>query len=229
MTNPNIQSQFDSIWGSKAPVAGAPPQSRANEIRSMAGSNYTAPTTAPTTDIGSGLSQSGNDISYKGTKVVGGLVGSMLKPVVGAGIDTASAITANSKNVADLNSSKQAGLNLQYLAQKQIAEDKAAGKDTSSLERLLTTHQQMQSNLPTTESLAPALNKSNEQVVGDFVGTGVAALSGGGLSAAGESLAAPTLAGVLGTGAKVGGAFGAASGVGGAMSQDLLVEQKVPQ
>lgn len=101
--------------------------------------------------------------------------------------------------------------------QKAIANNKAQGKDTSRLEATLANYPK-----PTLEEFTgDVINKTPEQVVGEGVGTGLEALSGGLLSG-GKSVVAKGLSPLakIGQGAKIGGTFAAVGGASNAMQNN---------
>lgn len=212
--SPQLTNQFDQIWGTKTPTAavatGRPVSSRANEIRSLAGA-----TNQPTTD-NTGESNAPILPTSSGKE---SLVGSMLKPVVGFGHSIAAGASGvlpdSATGVSDIQKSNQATADDSVKLIQLIRDREAKGMDTAALKTALKNEVS-----PTQyDKLFPSINKTNEQVLGEAVGTGVAALSGGALSG-GEAALGGDLAGALGTGAKVGGSFGAASGASQAMQNN---------
>jgi len=155
-----------------------------------------------------------------GKPVVGGVVGSMIRPVVNLGKETAAAIGGNvgtkdleQQNKAlsdsDLNNIKT----FQTIKQQQQAE----GRDTSHIDNLLRNYKTTQGT--SLAELYPALNDTNEEVIGNAIGTILAATSGGGLET-GVSAVKTGLGQALKTGATVGGIYGGAGSIGTAMTEN---------
>lgn len=212
MLTPQEIEQANRITGMNAPLDPTAPPSRASQIRALGKASSTAK--EPITDS--------NMLSVKGKPIVGGMVGGILKPVVafGQSIGAGSQATRNADLFAQTSTQHDEIANN---LSKAIATNKAEGKDTSRLETALQNHT---INKPTLEDFTgDVINKTDEQVIGEGVGTLLAATSGGGLSAGksavGNVLAKQaTLGQTIGTGAKIGGIYGATGAVGSAMEQN---------
>ncbi len=102
---------------------------------------------------------------------------------------------------------------------KAISAKKKLGQDTSRLENALQQHLQATPKLE--DYTGNVINKTAGQVIGEGIGTGLEALSGGALSSGIETAASKTLPlfDKIKKGAKIGAAYGAIGGGSGAMQE----------
>lgn len=207
-TSPNpIFAKFDQVLGKTTPTTSGPQiQTRADEIRSLAGGQTSN-------------EPLGNDIYSGDTKVVGGLVGGIVRPVVEFGKDIAGAI-GGGKYIGELqklNKADQDAISL-FVQKRNEAQKSGDSQVYNHFQNLIQNYKTVDGT-PVTE-IFPALNKSNEQIIGDAVGTAAAALSGGALETGASAIkGAQTVGQVISSGSKIGAAFGGTSAVGNAMEQ----------
>ncbi len=181
---------------------------------------YVLKSASSQTQQSQGLNQNGSDISYGNTKIVGGLAGNTLSPVVQFGKDIAAGASGvlpeSQTGVGDIKTANQKISDDTVNLIKLIQTRESKGMDTTSLKTALKNEVS-----PTQyEQLYPEINKTNEQVLGDAEGTGVLALSGGALQGGVEAASAGGIGQGILTGAKIGAGFGAAGSVADSMSQN---------
>ncbi len=159
--------------------------------------------------------------------VAAGAAGAVLNPVVGLGKEAAAGIAGNkmSGEVNDINKSlSDADTNYLKAVNQNLQKAKSSG-DIATVKRYTDVIKNFHlSSGVKMSDLVPAINDTNEQVVGNALGTILAATSGGALeSGAAGVKEAPTLIKALTSGAKVGGTVGAVSGVSSAMRDNASV------
>ena len=207
--------EFDAILKSATPMPGATPTEGGDWYsRYKQGLKAAQPPEDP------------NMVKVDSKNIVGGMVGSLLKPVVsfGKSIGESSQAPRNADLYAkSLEQHSQIENNLKTA----IANNQKAGQDTTRLQTALQNHT---ASTPKLEDFTgDVINKTAKQVIGEGIGTGVAALSGGALSGAKEMIGSElagkaTLGQVMGQGAKIGAGFGGASSVAGALEQNKPLE-----
>lgn len=110
---------------------------------------------------------------------------------------------------------------------KSIAAKKKLGQDTSRLEHVLQDHIKVTPKLE--DFTGDVINKSAEQVIGEGIGTGLEALSGGAFETGAKTVVSKTvpLLSKLKTGAKIGAAFGGVGNLSGALQNNEGVEDTI--
>lgn len=102
---------------------------------------------------------------------------------------------------------------------KKISELKAIGQDTSKLEKAL---KDVQSSRPIVSDFTKAPEITNKQIIGQAIGTGLEALSGGLASGAEKTVASKTIStlGKVGEGAGIGAAYGGTQGLSSGLQEN---------
>ncbi len=222
--NPQLTSQFDSIWGTKTPAtssAGTPMTSRADEIRAIGKQSQP--------DDTSGFHEDNGTYKYGDTTIVGGPAAAAIKSVaVEPGKDIAAAIGGSSyiDKLSQLHKADQDTLTM-FVQKRNEAQKTGDQKTTDHFQNLINNYKTTDGQSAT--DLFPALAKTNEQVAGDFVNLGAGLLSGGGLESAGEAIASKSAGELAATGAKIGTGFGAAGGAANAMTNNASATDVLKQ
>lgn len=110
----------------------------------------------------------------------------------GVGETLGQSIASGSSDIASLETSKQNLSNLQLTVLKEINDKKKKGEDTSRLEQILTSTQNL--NIPSTQDILPATQKTTGQAIGELGGTALDVLTAGTYGTATKGLKAFELA-----------------------------------
>ena len=110
----------------------------------------------------------------------------------GVGETLGQSLASTSKDITNLETSKQDLSNLQLTVLKEINDKKKKGEDTSRLEQILNNTQNL--NIPSTQEILPATQKTTGQAIGELGGTALDVLTTGTYGTATKGLKAFELA-----------------------------------